>query len=295
MDSASILVLIGFIGGNALPGLFWLVSLRIFGDHHSLSKVQYLIASSTLLIPILFKLAHLFLPLSHSEQLALQQLGQVTGLLIELVLICHALYISALHWHNDLVLERRFIRGGVITLAAIYIMLVILAEQVLKLNSPFVDWAKTLGVLLLTSAINLLLFKPKSSTLFEAKHTQPTAHTPQNRKLLSALLKAMTEQKLYQQDGLTIVQLAHALGSQDYLLRNLINKELGYRNFNDFLNKYRIEQVASKIKSDPGSDTAILTLALESGFRSLSAFNRAFKQIHQVTPTEFRKKHLADY
>ncbi|HKX56754.1 MAG TPA: helix-turn-helix domain-containing protein [Xanthomonadales bacterium] len=33
----------------------------------------------------------------------------------------------------------------------------------------------------------------------------------------------------------------------------------------------------------------VLTIALEAGFRSLSTFNKAFKDIHQETPSSFRK------
>ena len=85
--------------------------------------------------------------------------------------------------------------------------------------------------------------------------------------------------------------LAKHLGIHEYKLRNLINGELNYRNFNDFLNHYRIQEVTHNLITEEFSSTPVLTLALESGFRSLSSFNKAFKSTHGITPTEYRKKH----
>ena len=46
----------------------------------------------------------------------------------------------------------------------------------------------------------------------------------------------------YRQEGLTIGRLAEQLGTQEYRLRRLINRRLGYRNFNEYLNDYRIRE-----------------------------------------------------
>lgn len=295
-DSPFLLTAIGFVGGNALPGVFWLVSLRIFGDHHELSHKLYAIASITILLPLSVKIITALAFLTTEQQQTLLPAMHIIGLAVELSLISHALYISASNWRNDLVLERRFIRGGVISLSAIYLILIIVFEQIFPLESELVELVKALAVAALTTLINLILFKPKSSTLFEPKVTTSAVEEPKfKNKLLTELLHAMNVDKLYQQDGITISNLAEQLSTQEYVLRTLINKELGYRNFNDFLNKYRIEEVTIKLKSDPESNIPILTLALESGFRSLSSFNKVFKQTHQLTPTEYRKKCLTDY
>jgi AraC-like DNA-binding protein len=103
----------------------------------------------------------------------------------------------------------------------------------------------------------------------------------------------MTEASLYKQEGLTISELAKALGFAEHKLRSLINVELGYRNFNDFLNYYRILDVSEKLLMDEHKSTPILTLAMDAGFRSLSSFNKVFKMTHNATPTEYRKNHSA--
>jgi hypothetical protein len=38
----------------------------------------------------------------------------------------------------------------------------------------------------------------------------------------------------------------------------------------------------------------VLTIALEAGFHSIGPFNRAFKALMGMTPTEFRRQNIAD-
>ena len=126
---------LGFVGGNALPGVFWLVSLKIFGDHHDLERKYYYLASLTLLLPLLTNLLLWLGSFELSAAASIKTSTKYIGLVIELTMICHALYISARNWRNDLVLERRYIRGGVISLSGLYILVVILAEQIFKIES----------------------------------------------------------------------------------------------------------------------------------------------------------------
>ena len=98
----------------------------------------------------------------------------------------------------------------------------------------------------------------------------------------------MQQQQAYRETGLTITQLAGLLAVPQYRLRQSINQGLGYRNFNDFLNSYRVREAAQRLKSDSESHS-ILTIALDTGYRSLSSFNKAFKETYHCTPTAFRK------
>jgi AraC-like DNA-binding protein len=68
-------------------------------------------------------------------------------------------------------------------------------------------------------------------------------------------------------------------------LRALINQQQGYRNFNDFLHHYRLQEASARLTSE---DLPILTIALESGYASIGPFNRAFRQRFGMTPTEYR-------
>src|SRR5215510_7301066 len=95
----------------------------------------------------------------------------------------------------------------------------------------------------------------------------------------------MDEQRLYRREGLTLAGLAHDLNMGEAALRALINQHLGYRNFNDFLHRYRLQEAAPRLAAE---DLPILTIALESGYGSIGPFNRAFRERFGMTPTEYR-------
>lgn len=109
--------------------------------------------------------------------------------------------------------------------------------------------------------------------------------------VLKQLTLLMETECVYREMGLTIGQLAIRLELPEYRLRRMINAGLGYRNFNDFLNTYRIREASQRLIDPNDGDEAVLNIALDAGFRSLSSFNKAFKQSLGKTPTEYRAQH----
>jgi AraC-like DNA-binding protein len=58
------------------------------------------------------------------------------------------------------------------------------------------------------------------------------------------------------------------------------------KKISDYINELRVKRAIEQIEK---GDTLILTIALDSGFESMSTFNRAFKKIVGTTPTEYKK------
>jgi len=112
---------------------------------------------------------------------------------------------------------------------------------------------------------------------------------PADQALVAALGRLMTAERAHRQDGLTIGALAQQLGLPEYRLRRLINQALGYRNFNSFVNHYRIAEVKAALADPRQSEVPVLTIALDAGFSSLGPFNRAFKAETGMTPSEYRR------
>jgi AraC-like DNA-binding protein len=67
-----------------------------------------------------------------------------------------------------------------------------------------------------------------------------------------------------------------------------ITAGLGYTNFNQLLNHYRIADAARRLRADSGAQQSVLEIAFDSGFASIGPFNRAFKKEFGVTPTVYR-------
>jgi AraC-like DNA-binding protein len=106
---------------------------------------------------------------------------------------------------------------------------------------------------------------------------------------LAALTQAMESQKAYRDGELKLEQLAEQLAMTGHELSQLINDACGV-NFQDYLNRYRVEDLKVALHADGNAGQSILDLALAAGFNSKSALNRAFKKHTGMTPSEFRSQ-----
>jgi len=102
------------------------------------------------------------------------------------------------------------------------------------------------------------------------------------------LFERMQRERLYADHDLRVGKLAVMLGLPEYQLRKRINQTLGYRNFNQFVNRFRIEEAGQRLCSDPR--LPVLSVALDVGFRSISSFNTAFQNYFGMAPTAYRKQ-----
>ena len=102
------------------------------------------------------------------------------------------------------------------------------------------------------------------------------------------LIKLMVEQKPYLEPNLTLNAMAERLDIPLHHLSQIINQFEG-QNFNDFVNKYRVEEFIDRASKD--IHFSFLALALDSGFNSKSTFNAVFKKHKGVTPSKFMTSH----
>jgi AraC-like DNA-binding protein len=115
------------------------------------------------------------------------------------------------------------------------------------------------------------------------------APTSAESELGRRVLRLMTEEAAYTQPELKLADLAERIGEADYKVTQCITGALGFRNFNQMANHFRLAEAKRRL-ADPGCDhLPVLTIALDCGFGSIGPFNRAFKAEMAVTPTEFRK------
>lgn len=86
-------------------------------------------------------------------------------------------------------------------------------------------------------------------------------------------------------DALTLEGVAHHIGISKSYFSHLF-KDYTKMTFVDFLTRERIKKSESLFL---GSRKKIIDIAFECGFTSMSSFNRAFKKIKGLSPTEFRE------
>lgn len=111
---------------------------------------------------------------------------------------------------------------------------------------------------------------------------------PENElETLKTKLRALMEtEKPFLDSQLTLSVLAKQLGVNTTVLSHTINSGFD-KNFNDFVNEYRINEVKNKLKGGAAENENLLGIAFDSGFNSKATFNRAFKKFTGVSPKEF--------
>ena len=98
----------------------------------------------------------------------------------------------------------------------------------------------------------------------------------------------MNSSKPYLNPDLSLSQLAEEIGISSHYLSQVINEKFKL-NFFDFVNRYRVEAFKENIKDPRYSNYSFLGIAFECGFNSKSAFNRIFKQVTGLTPSQYKK------
>lgn len=203
-------------------------------------------------------------------------------------------------WPADLVEPRRRLRVTIVSASAAYIALTAIANLLGLRNADptWVSLAGAAGLVAIAGGVAwAFLGVAGGEALFPSRTAAPAVLRPftleaADRQKLAAIETAMRVGRAYRQDGLTIGALAAMHGLPEHRLRRLINQGLGHRNFNSFLNGYRIADAKAGLGDASQAAVPILTIALDAGFSSLGPFNRAFKQDTGMTPSDYRRERL---
>ncbi len=107
--------------------------------------------------------------------------------------------------------------------------------------------------------------------------------------LKERLLSLMSDKQLYKNQDLSLSTLSKELDINPRQLSGFINNVMEC-NFYDFINKYRIENIKTMLRNEKYRHLTIEAIANQSGFKSKSSFNAAFKKQTKMTPKEFLRK-----
>jgi len=286
---ASVPILLACI---AVPGVFWLFACALFDDGfrlrawHALPLVALLAAGMT----------DAYLRLSAEPSFAmLAPAATVASKLLALALIVAALVQALAGRAADLVDARRGLRVWLVAASGAYMLAVVVVELYLRGESaPAALSALSAAlILLLALSLSLVLLRGRAQVIAAAPAAPLADIDAGERQLAERLRRAVEQDRVYRREGLTIVSLAKQLGAPEYRLRRVINRHLGFRNFNDFLNRYRVRDACAALADPAQAGVPILNLALDLGYLSLSPFNRAFKAQTGLTPSEYRRANLS--
>ena len=91
--------------------------------------------------------------------------------------------------------------------------------------------------------------------------------------------------------SITLESMARNLGVSKYVLSRIFSKTF-HKNFNQYLNDARLGYACQRLEN---TNDTITELCLDSGFKSLRTFNRAFKEKFKTSPSEYRKTFVRNW
>jgi AraC-like DNA-binding protein len=274
------------------PVWFWLFSTALFRDRFVLGPVH---VASLVGIAILGCIYQARFPTPNAPA---DDLTELLGLLVGAASLGFALLAPLSVWldnRNDLDESRRRIRRRFIPILSAYLSLVI-GSQLYVLFSG-VQTASVLVLLNLTliaalAALGLTTFV-RARVVHFLDAPPPTRDVSALSRVEMAVLERLERrfeaERLYARESLGVASLAKALDTQEHVLRRVINRGLGYKNFNDFLHAHRLREVARRLRDPAEQRLPVLTIALEAGYGSIGPFNRAFKARFGTTPSAYRR------
>ena len=112
-----------------------------------------------------------------------------------------------------------------------------------------------------------------------------------NTIIFKEISKLIVDDKLYLNSDVSLSKLSVLLGQSTQKTSSVINQH-AKRNFNDFINYYRIEEAKKILSTTESEKFTISSIAYDIGFSSLSSFNSAFKKFEDCTPSAYRKRQL---
>ena len=273
----------------------WWFGLSLFEDDFKLGRLHWGVLIYVLILMIVIRFSH-----AMGYEMGLW-VSVIANRLVGFAILAHLIWKALSGRNDDLIEARRRTRLWFTLGIAIAALLIITGETVffaMTGTGDDPDWLSTIrtGIafpMILFGALWFMRILPETFLFETVSAPRTTAPTIDLKDVAThKRLTEMMENGAFIEQGLTIGALADKIAVPEHQLRALINRGLGFRNFAAFLNSYRIDY-AKRILSNPEqARLPVLTIAMDAGYSSLAPFNRAFKAIEGVTPTEYRRQAL---
>jgi AraC-like DNA-binding protein len=272
------------------PVWFWICARLLFSDRATLRTSDAICLGAMGVAGVLYQSQ---LP-AHSDDTAVRALGLAFAA-SGLAFACLAPLTVYFGMAGDLDPRRRQLRRWFVPCVSIYLAAVIVTQTIVLFQGRSTPPPLVLLNLVIIDAVAALALSTfvqlRIVNWIAAVDSPPVvALSRLEQSVLDRLNQRFVAERLYAREALTIVELASLLGTQEHVLRRLINQGLGFRNFNDFLHTHRLKEAAERLGDPQLRRIPVLTIALEVGYGSVGPFNRAFKERFGVTPTEYRRQ-----
>ena len=106
--------------------------------------------------------------------------------------------------------------------------------------------------------------------------------------LKNDLVRLFEEEKVFKQSDLNLDALSEMMHTTRHNASQVINEHFGL-NFFELVNKYRIEEAVKMMEDGKHKKLNIIDIAYAVGYNNKVTFNKSFKKIHDLTPSQYIK------
>jgi AraC-like DNA-binding protein len=271
-------------------GLVWALCVTLLSDRAPQIIRLTLIIAVLSIGPLIFGLAQLGIALR------LAQAIEPFGIMPLVIAAAHLGWVALSQYRGDLIESRRKVR-----LLVVGIMVIVSALSVLSEELSDGRWQAIVrnGIIGLPVCALWLLWLVRLEPERLAFAPMPVrdvfpvrAVDPRDQHVVDQIDRAVRVERAFLDPGLSIERLAQRLDVPVHRLRAIINQALGHRNFASFINGYRVDFAKAALADPARGRETILAVAYEAGFSSLQTFNRVFRDIEDMTPTDYRQRSL---
>ena len=132
----------------------------------------------------------------------------------------------------------------------------------------------------------------QTHTLLSTELENPNAGVDHNEikpETIARIQQGIDDKKLYLEPAINLETFAAQIEVSPRETSTAINRHYA-TNFFEFINRYRVEAAKEKLADPAHAHHSITDILLDCGFNSKSAFNRFFKRVVGVTPSEYRAR-----
>jgi AraC-like DNA-binding protein len=143
-----------------------------------------------------------------------------------------------------------------------------------------------LSIIVLLLSVIALLVNTGSTFFPPSKYSGSALASSQYEAIIKEAKRFIEEYEWYKNEEVSLSELSKSIHTNPRYLSQAINHHLKI-SFVDFLNAYRIEEAKKQLLKNENATLTLEAIGLMAGFKSKSAFFRAFKKATDLTPNQF--------
>jgi AraC-like DNA-binding protein len=185
------------------------------------------------------------------------------------------------HFNKDLNRWLLTLFYGLVSIWVVYVL------NLFEDRMPYV-----VGPIVYSFVVYAITYRAVSGKVFQSIQTEKYSTSNVSDQEVEVLFKmiesAVQDAKLFLEPDISLALLSKKLKASPQKISLAINSRAG-RNFNEYINSFRIAYALELLNAPKGRALTIAAVGTESGFNSISSFNKAFKKVTGTTPSSYRK------